>query len=492
MINNLTEQPNESQVSQKAAKGIAWNFLAFGLSKGTVLITTSILARVMAKNDLGVVALALVALNFLSIVKDFGLGAALIQRRGEIDDAANTVFTSNLILGIILSALVFPLSPVIADYYNTPVISPVLRFLGLSFAINSLGAVHILLLMRGLDYRKKFIPDMGNALFKAVVSISLAYAGFGVWALVWGQLSGTVISVILVWILSPWRPRFTLSRTIAQELLKYGASVMGVDMITVLTDNIDYLVVGRLFGLAQLSIYTYAYRLPEMLVIGNLWVMGSVIFPAFSSIQHRPDELKRGFLATIRLVEIIAAPICLGLFVAAEPIVRVVFGDEWLDVIPMLRIIAIFAWIYSVGFHVGGVYKAIGRPDILFKLSLFTVVTLVSAVLIGSTYGTIGVAWGVLIAVILRRLASLLVMRQFVGVNMLEIFEELKSSLIGGSVMLMVVYAILRGVSQASPWLQLILALVSGSLSYLGILWFIERENFLRLMRMLNLSKSPA
>ena len=489
MINEVNDQLGGAQLSRKAAKGIAWNFLAYGLGKGTVLLTTSILAHIMTKDDLGIVALALVALNFLSIVKDFGLGAALIQRRGNVEDAAHTVFTFNLILGVVLSALVFPLSPLIANYYGNPVIAPVLRFLGLSFAINALGAVHVLLLMRGLDYRRKFIPDMGNAIVKAIVSIGMASTGFGVWSLVWGQISGAVVSVILVWILVPWKPHLALDSTIARDLLRFGTSVMGVDMITVITDNIDYLVVGRLFGLAQLSVYTYAYRLPEMLLIGNLWVMGSVIFPAFSTIQDRPDQLKRGFLISVRLVQLIAAPICFGLFIAAAPIVKVVFGNDWLDVIPMLRILAIFAWVYSVGFHIGGVYKAIGRPDILFKLSLLTLATLVSAVFIGSLFGTIGVAWGVLIAVIIRRVASLAVAKKFANIDLLDVFEEIKSSLAGGLVMTIIVFIVLSMTSQSAQWVQLILAMVTGAISYFGILWLIERDNLLRLASFIGVSK---
>src|SRR5215217_2616142 len=149
-------------------------------------------------------------------------------------------------------------------------------------------------------------------------------------------------------------------------------------------------IVGRIFGLVPLSIYTLAYRLPEMLLIGNLWVMGGVVFPAFSTIQDQPNELRRGFLASVRYVELIAVPICLGLLIAADPIVRVVFGDQWLDAIPVLRVLAVYAWVYSLGYHVGGFYKAIGRPDILLRLSILTLVIIIPALLIGARFGIIG------------------------------------------------------------------------------------------------------
>ena len=222
--------------------------------------------------------------------------------------------------------------------------------------------------------------------------------------------------------------RLMLDRKIASGLVKFGASVTVIDIINEITDNIDYIIVGRIFGLVPLSIYTLAYRLPEMLLIGNLWVMGGVVFPAFSTIQDKPNELRRGFLASVRIVELIAVPICLGLLIAADPIVRVVFGEQWLEAIPVLRVLAIYAWVYSLGYHVGGFYKAIGRPDILLKLSILTLIIIIPALLIGARFGIIGVAIGHLIAILIRRIISLGLATRFVNVTILNIFGELKFS----------------------------------------------------------------
>ncbi len=475
---------DNSHIARKAGRGIVWNFLAYGLGKVVVLLTTSILARLLTKDDFGLVAVAVIAINYLSVVKDLGLGVALIQRREDVDDAANTVFTINLILGIALSVIVIPIAPFVADYFKDPMVTPVLRWLGVSFVINALGAVHIIWLMRDLDYRRKFIPDMGNTLVKGAASIGLALAGFGVWSLVFGQILGSLASVILVWVVLPWRPRLALSRKIAAALMKFGASVIGGDILGVFIDNIDYIVVGRLFGLQQLSIYTLAYRLPEMLLIGNLWVMGSVTFPTFSSIQDKPDVMRRGLLASVRLIQMIAVPISLGLFLAADPIVRVVFGEQWLDAIPILRVLAIYAWVYSIGYHVGDIYKAIGRPDILLRLTVLTLIIIVPAILLGSRFGMIGIAWGHLIAVLIRRIVSLIVATRFVDVSIAEIFKELKPSVQGGLAMIPTVVAVLFLTENINPFVQLAIIVLSGAVSYLGVLWFVERENVTRLLRM--------
>lgn len=406
MDSPVSERYDQQEVAQKTAWGVIWNFTAYFLGKFVVLITTSILARLLAKTDFGLVAVAVVAINYLSVLKDLGLGVALIQRKGDVQEAADTVFTINLVIGLVLSTLVIPLAPFVAGYFRDPQVIPVLRWMGISFIINALGSVHTNWLVRDLDYRRKLVPELGGALIKGVISISLAYLGYGVWSLVFGQIGGAVASVILVWIILPWRPRLTVDRSVAGSLMKFGVSVTLIDVITQITDNLDYVIVGRLFGLVPLSIYTLAYRLPEMLLIGNLWVMGGVVFPAFSSLQDRPEELRRGFLASVRLVELVAVPVCLGLLIAAEPIVRVVFGDQWLEAIPVLRVLAIYAWVYSLGYHVGGFYKAIGRPDILLRLSILTLIVIVPSILIGARFGIIGVALGHLVAVLIRRIIS--------------------------------------------------------------------------------------
>ena len=455
------------------------------MSKGVVLLTISILARILSKDEFGMVAIAMVVINYLSVVKDLGLGAALIQRRGDIQRVADTVFTFNLVIGFLLSILIIPLAPYFAIYFNNPQVIPVLRWLGVSFFINAIGSVHISRLQRNLDFRRKLIPDIGNAIVKGGVSISMALAGYGVWSLVFGQLSGALTSVVLVWIVMPWLPRLSLNFSLARELIRYGASIMGTDAIAITTENIDSIIVGRAFGLAELGIYGLAYRLPETLLLSNLWVMGGVVFPAFSSIQDQPDEMRKGFLASVRLVELIATPICLGLIIAAHPIIMVLFGIEWVDAVPILRILALYAWVNSVGYHVGGIYKAMGRPDILLKLSIFTLIVIIPALLIGSRFGLIGVALGQLGAMVIRRVISLSVATQLIKVSFWDIFAELKPAFLGGAVLTLTTLLALKLTVDLNSLLQLILVVLFGASSYFGVLWWTERKNLLRLMRTL-------
>lgn len=476
---------NGRQVLQKTARGIFWNFIAYGLSKGIVLLTTSILARLLSRDDFGLVALAVVAINYLAVVKDLGLGIALIQRREDVNEAANTVFTLNLIFGIFLSLILIPIAPLVADYFKDPMVVPVLRWLGLSFFIGAIGSVHVIWLMRELDYKRKMIPDMSSALVKGVVSIGMALAGYGVWSLVFGQLCGVLTSVVLFWVIVPWRPRFSLNPKITRSLISYGSSILGSDILSVSIDNLGYIIIGRLFGTVELGVYTLAYRLPEMLLIGNLWIMASVTFPAFANIQKDSDNLRRGFLGTVRVVGLIAVPICLGLIIAADPIIRVVFGNQWVDAIPVLRVLALYALVTSIGYHVGDVYKATGRPNILLKMTILTLVLMIPSLLIGSRFGLAGIAWGYVIVIFIERVISLFLATRFIEISLVEIFAQLIPSIKGGLVMAVITLGVLYISASLSPFAQLALVVLSGALSYLGILWWTERDNLIQLVNMI-------
>lgn len=484
-----TASTTGSQVFHKATLGLFWNFLAYALSKGIVLVTTSILARLLAKSDFGVVALALVAINYLAVVKDLGLGMALIQQREGVEEAAHTVFTVNVVLGFVLSTLLFPLAPYIAAYFREPTATPVIRWLGLSFLISSLGSMHVIWLMRQLNYRQKMIPDLGSALVKGVVSIGLALAGMGVWALVWGQLVGAIVSVSLYWLVSPWRPRLTIHLPTLKNLLRFGTLLTLDDLLTVSIDNLGYLIIGKLFGMALLGTFTLAYRLPEMLLLSNLWVTASVTFPAFARVQGEQNELRRGFLASVKLVQLFAVPICLGLIITADPIVRVLFGAQWLDAIPVLRVLALYALVISLGYHIGDVYKAIGRPDILLKLSILTLALMVVFVLGGARFGLLGVAWGYVLAALIDRLVGLRLAARFVKVSPLDIFREMLPALHGGLLLVIVALPVLYATAPLPPFLRLTLVALSGAIAYLVVLWKSERQSLLKL---LNLMRTPA
>lgn len=473
------------QVARKTARGIFWNYLSFGLGKGLIFLTLMILARLLTPEEFGLVALATLAISYLSVLKDFGLGAALIQRRQDIEEAANTVFTMNLIVGGLLTLATVAVAPAVAAYFDEPLVTPVLRWLGLTFALNAIGAVHIVRLQRELEFGRKLIPDLGRSAVKGLVSVGLALSGYGVWSLVIGQLAGVLTAVILAWVVFPWRPRLRIKLGLARRLLKFGLSLMGLDGIHAVESNFDYLIVGRLFSNTALGIYTMAYRLPELLGLTTLWIIAGALFPAFSSLQDRPALLRQSFLATLKYVELLMVPIAVGLFLVADPLVRVAFGRQWLEAIPVVRVLALFVLVISIGFNAGDIYKALGRPDILIKIGLLNLSLLLPALWIGAQFGLVGVALGHLVVGTFVTGIRLGVATRFVKVGLGEVLQQLKPSFLSGLVLVLFALPGLYLSADMPPLVRLIVVTIVGAAGYLLPLWLLERDSLLAVARVI-------
>lgn len=489
MRSEHSNQADSEHLGRKVTKGVGWNYLSYGLGKTISLITISILAHLLSPDDFGVVALATLAIEYLSILNDFGLATALIQRRENLEEASNVVFTLNLIISFSLTLLTYLLAPRVALFFNEPSLTPILRWLGLIFSINAFGSVHKARLQREMHFGRKVIPELGNTIIKGVVSIGFAIKGYGAWSLVYGQLAGLSVSIILLWIVVPWMPSLVFRSGLSNQLFNFGIPIMADRALSILGDSFDYFVIGRFFDSAALGIYTLAYRLPELLVITTLTVLAGVIFPAYASIQNQPNELRKRFLQTIKYVQLLITPMCLGMIVAADLIIKVVFGEQWLDAIPIMQILSLYCLILSIGYHVGDVYKAIGRPDILIKLSVPIFIIRIIAIWVGAQYSLIGVAYGHLIASMFELILRTIVAIRVVKISLLEITKQL-TAFIGGAVLLALTIPTLYITSEMDQIIRLILVVVVGALGYLGTIWIIERESLKRALKIIGL-KSP-
>lgn len=480
-----------NEVGKKVAKSAGWNYLSFALSKALNIISFSIIAHLLTPELYGLFALAILAIDYLSILNDFGLGAALIQRRAEIDEASNTAFTFNLLIGILLTFMVFLSAPLVAIFFAEPQVTPILRWLGLTFTINALGSIHRARLQRDLRFRRTIIPELSSTIVKNGLTIWLALQGFGAWSLVYGQLAGACIATFLFWVVMPWLPRFVINVRLMLQLFKYGFSVMTDSAFTTIADSFDYVLIGRFYDKAALGIYQIAYRLPELLVINTLSVLAVVFFPAFSSIQNQTDELRKSFLSTIRYVQLLVTPLCLGMFIAADPIVRAILGEQWVQAIPIMQVLCLYALVFSIGFHSGDIFKAIGRPDILLKLALPIFFIRLAAISIGAQYSLIGIAFGHLTASTIELTIRTIVTIKFIKVSLRDMLKQL-TAFIAGVVLLAFAAPVLYLTPGLSPWPRLIAIILAGVSGYIGTVWVLERDALFKILSIARVSKPQA
>ena len=494
MDNNGTGSPSGSessarQLSRKTMRAAVWNYLSFGLGKLSVIVTITVLARLLGPDEFGVVGYAALAIAYLSVLQDLGFSAALIQRRSDVEEASDTVFTSNVLVGMMLTALVYVMAPYIAVFFHEPRVELLMRVLGISFTLEALGSTHLALLRRELDFRRKLIPDLGRSLVKGVVSIGLALLGYGVWALVFGQLAGVMSSVVLSWLSHPWRPRLRINAALVRSMLTFGVPFMIVNVQSVIGANLDYTLVGRMLGDTALGLYTMAYKIPE-LAISSIWnVLAQVLFPAYSSVQHDRYLLAKGFLATIRYLQIVIMPLALTITILADPLVRVLLGSDWLEAIPVFRLIAVACLIHSIGTNVGDVYKAIGRPGILSKLGVVNIAVLAICLVIGVRYGLIGVAVGQIIAAVQVMLLRLYFATRVLDVSMRDIWQQIRPSFNAGVALCLVALPVYSVTDEFNPVIRLFSVSAAAVLAYTVALWSLDKRALLKMLEIAGLTK---
>ena len=326
--------------SEKIFRGTIWTYGAFYTSKLVVFFSTVVLARILTKDDFGIIGYAVTFISFLDVVRDLGVGSALIYYREETD-AKSTAFWLSLSIGVIIFVLVWFVSPPIGVFFNDVRLIWVIRLLALNYPLWALGGMHETLLVKELAFHRKFSSDMAQAMIKGVASIGLAAAGFGPWSLIIGHLLGSVAAVIVLWRLVAWRPDFNFSVNVARILLRFGLPMVAVNILGVIVLNADYVIIGHYLGAAKLGIYSVAFRIPEFVVLQFCAIVATVLFPVFSKLRHDKQALVDGFLQTARYVALVTVPIGLGMALLAKPFILAVFTDKWLDAIPVMRAISI-------------------------------------------------------------------------------------------------------------------------------------------------------
>lgn len=478
-----------SDLGSSGARAVLWAYVSFASGKVLVLVTMAVLARLLTPEEFGIVGFATLAVGYLSVLKELGLGAAVIQRRDDVEESAQTVYTINLVVGLFLTAAAFLTAPLIAEFFREPLVTPILRVLSFTFILESLGAIHIVLLKRDLAFRRKLAPDIGRAAVKGVVSIAAAAAGFGVWALIWGQLAGVLAAVILSWAVMPWRPTFTIHRRLIRPLLGFGGPLVFTNLQYAIWSNLDYVVVGRLLGDTALGIYTLAYRLPELLIQSVWRVLAQAVFPVLSKVQNDPDMLRRAFLSTIRYTQMVAVPLSLGLLITAEPAVETLFGDQWSEAIPVLRVLAVFSLVGSVGVNVGDVYKALGRTEVLAKVAAVELVILVPAIIYGANFGLLGVAWAHAIVAALDMLIRLVVATRMVGFSLGDVWQQVRPSAIAGVWLSASSLVALWWSRDLGSFTSLAAAAIAGAVAYAVALWKLDAPSVRRMAEWVGLAR---
>jgi O-antigen/teichoic acid export membrane protein len=295
-------------------------------------------------------------------------------------------------LGAAMTLLGFALSSVVASFFDEPQVQELFWLASLGFTINSLSTVPGALLTRDLAYRSLELRQIAGTVVGSIVAVALALAGAGPWAIVANSVAAAAASTGLLWILTPWRPRFAFSRESYRNLGGFGIRVYGSQLLQYFQLNADNLLIGRYLGAAALGSYAFAYNLMVTPLLNIAWPIQHVVFPAFATIQHDHERLRAAWLRGKRLALAIMAPAFLLLAVVGPDLIPLLFGPNWNDSIRVLQLLCLAGLAYSIGTQNQILLMVRNRVRTMFWLTLAIVVITVGAIVVGLAWGIVGVA----------------------------------------------------------------------------------------------------
>ncbi len=430
------ESPKESSnLRQKAIKGIVWSAIQSWGRQAIAFIVFALLARLLGPEAFGLVASASIFLGLIGIFLDQGFSAAIIQRKELEPEHLDTAFWTNVSIGLLMTVFSIATAELVANFFRQPDLTPVIRWLSLSFIIISLSSTQEAIFQRKLDFKPLALRELAGVSAGGLVGVTMAYLGFGIWSLVSQQLVNGLVRVLLLWWASDWRPKFNFSTKHFRELFSFGINIVGINLLSFVSTRSDNLLIAYFLGPVALGYYSIAYRLLEIVTQLFIGVITPIALPIFSHLQKDIEKTRQALYKAVQLSNLIGIPIFLGLSVLAPELVVVLFGEKWVSSIPVMQILNLIGILYTGFYFNGPVLMAAGKSAWKLGLDFIKTIGYFIAFAIAVRWGIVAVAAGYVITGYLMSTLTVWFLKKMIRINLITYLQQYIAPLVGSLAM---------------------------------------------------------
>lgn len=393
-------QVNDNKIQSKKTviTSLIWKLLERFGTQGIQFIVTIIIARLLMPEDYGIIALITVFIVLANVFIKSGIGSALIQKKDADEVDFSSIFYLSLAIAVFLYIVLFFCAPLISDFYQLPLLVPVLRILALTLIFGALNSIQNAYVSKNMLFKKLFFSSTGAIIVSGTLGILAAYKGLGVWALVAQQLSSQITITVILWFTVKWRPKLIFSFSRVKKLYSYGWKLLVSALIDRIYNEIRTLIIGKKYSSDMLGFYNKGNQIPNLIVDNINGSIQAVIFPALSAHQDNISAVKDMVRRAIKSSSFLIFPMMIGLAVVAEPLVKILLTDKWLPAVPFIRTFCLSYSLWPIHTANLQAINALGRSDIYLYLELIKktigIVIIIITVLMGNI---MAIAWGVLI-----------------------------------------------------------------------------------------------
>ena len=461
------------ELNRRIARGAAWMVLLRMLSTAVGFMSTIVLARILVPADFGLIAMGTSLAAALEILTGFRLEVALIQNRSATRTHYDTAWTLNLLLTTALAVMLVALAGTAAGFYDEPRLENVIYVLALGCVVDGFQNIGIVNFQKELDFSREFTFMFLRRIVGTAVTIAAALALRSYWALVLGILAGRVAGMVISYLMHPYRPRLSLA--VAGELARFSGWLVLDNLIFVLRHRSAEFLIGKLSGGRQLGIFVLSADIAGLVTANLAAPVSRALLPGYAQMAADMEQLRRGYLAVIGLMALVALPAAAGISATAPLFVPLLLGPRWLDTIGPIQILAVGSTLSLLLSGTNAAYLAAGLPRLLATLSGIYVIVLVPTLyVLTPRYGATGAAWSFVVAAVVNLPVQFVVSRRALGVP----FAAQLASLWRPVIACIVMYLVVRGVISALPgaatpvdeFLQLLAGVGGGIVAYTGAL----------------------
>ena len=463
-------------MNENILKGFIWRFAERCGAQLVSFLVSVLLARILVPKDYGTIALVTIFTAILQVFVDSGLSTALVQKKDADDLDFSSVFYFNFAVCLILYAGMYIAAPYIAAFYNDPSLTSVIRVIGLTIIVSGVKGIQQAYVSRNMLFKRFFFSTIGGTIFSAFLGISLAYAGFGVWALVAQQLSNTAIDTIILWLTVKWRPKRMFSWYRLKNLLSFGWKLLASSLLDTCYNNLRNLIIGKMYSASDLAFYNQGDKFPKVIVTNINTSIDSVLLPTMSNSQDNKERVKQMTRRAIKTSTYVMAPLMLGLAFCAEPIVKIVLTDKWLPCVPFLRIFCITYMFWPVHTANLNAINAMGRSDWFLKLEITKKIVGMFILLSTMWFGVMAMAYSMLLSSLLSQIINSWPNRNLLGYGYMEQVRDFAPGILLSAGMGICIYFI--GLLQLPTIATLLILFIAGAAIYIVISAVLKLEEF--------------
>lgn len=411
--------------NRKVFSSFFWRLAERCGAQGVTFIVSIVLARLLEPNVYGTIALVTAITAIFQVFIDGGMASALIQKKNADDMDFSTCFYANITVCIILYIGVFIAAPAIANFYGSSELTPIIRVLSLTLIISGVKNVQQAYVSRNMLFKRFFFATLGGTVGAAIVGIGMAYAGYGVWALVAQQLFNQTVDTIILWVTVKWRPQREFSFERLKGLFGFGWKMLVSGLLESLYNNMRQLIIGKVYSGEELAYYNQGDKIPGIVVTNINAAINSVLLPAMAKEQDSGQRVKNMTRRAIKTSVYVMAPILMGICFAAEPLVRLLLTDKWLPCVPFFRIFCIHYMFFPIHTANLSAITAMGRSDLFLKQEILKIVVGIAMIASTVQFGVIAMAYGLLVTSVMCQVINAWPNRKLINYSYLEQMKDI-------------------------------------------------------------------